>query len=414
MRCWWNATAVRCSWRCESPSSSNRAVAPWSRPAVLPVLQVKVCSRVDELDPHQWNALVEDANPFLDHAFLRAMEQQGCVGERFGWLPRHLAILEDGRLVAAMPLYEKHNSYGEFVFDHSWAQAWERSGRRYFPKLVSAIPYTPATGQRLLCDPHRPQLREVLIQTALELAQQTGCSGVHWLFPPTAEQQLLEQSGMQARHDCQFHWHNAGYADFEAFLETLNARKRKSIRQQRRKVRDARVTFRLLDGHTATTEDWARFTEFYNTTFLSKWGMPTFNQPFFEQIGRELPDRVLLVLADLDGECIAGALMYLSHTTLYGRHWGCTREVDQLHFETCYYQGLEFAIARGLQGFEPGAQGRHKIARGFLPVRTTSAHWVADPVFREPVARFCAEEREAVAENIAELLRQSPYRQTES
>lgn len=377
-------------------------------------MKIRVHERIDQIAAAAWNRLLRDNNPFLRHEFLLALERHDCVGERFGWLPRHIAVYDGRELIGAMPLYEKENSYGEFVFDHAWADAYRHAGLNYFPKLVSAIPYTPATGQRLLARPDRAaEVWPLLLSTALELSRQTGASGFHCLFPAWEEQDFLEGNGLISRHDCQFHWQNRGYADFDAFLGQLTARKRKKIRHERRKVERSGVVLRRLDGHTASERDWQHFSRFYNHTFAEKWGIATFNYPFFLDVARQLPDQVLLVLADRDGECIAGSLMYHSDTTLYGRHWGSVEQVDSLHFEACYYQGIEFCIEHGLKLFEPGAQGEHKIARGFLPVLTRSSHWLVDEHFRGPVAAFARHERKAIADYMRQLEQSDPYRKEE-
>ncbi len=338
------------------------------------------------------------------------MEQHDCVGATFGWLPRHIAIYEAETLVAAMPLYEKHNSYGEFVFDNAWADAYQRAGLRYFPKLVSAIPYTPATGQRLLAAKgHEDTCWPVLLQTAQHLAESIDASSFHCLFQTAGEHQYTSQS-LMTRHDCQFHWFNRGYRHFDDFLATLTSKKRKNIRQERRRVQQQNISFRILDGHSATTTDWANFSVFYQRTFDNKWGMATFNQGFFEAVGRTMPDSIVLVLADRDDECIAGALMYRSDSTLYGRHWGCTTEIDLLHFETCYYQGIDYCIREGLDRFEPGAQGEHKVARGFVPVRTRSSHFLRDDLYRDAIAQFCAREHSAIESYIADINNALPYK----
>lgn len=367
---------------------------------------------MDEIPASAWNALIRNHHPLVCHEFLSAMERHHCVGESFGWLPRHIGIYEGQRLVGAMPLYEKHNSFGEFVFDHSWAKAYEQMGMRYFPKLVSAIPYTPATGQRLISEQGRDQeVFPLLRDTILQLSGQTGASSFHCLFPCRNEHVFLEQSQFFTRHDCQFHWHNRGYQDFDDFLSRLTSRKRKKIRQERSRVDDARIRLRVLDGHTANEKDWRDFTRFYNHTFEEKWGVAVFNQPFFQEVARKIPDQVVLVLADLNEECIAGALMYRSDTTLYGRHWGCIRYVDSLHFEVCYYQGIEYCIRHGLQSFEPGAQGEHKISRGFIPTLTRSSHWVADEKLKKPIEDFTRRERRAVHAYMQQLQTMLPYRQ---
>ncbi len=374
-------------------------------------MKAEIHTSIDEIEPQQWNRLVEDGNPLIRHEFLAAMEHHGCVGEHFGWLPRHIALYDAGELVAAMPLYEKHNSYGEFVFDHQWESAWQRSGRSYFPKLVSAVPYTPATGQRMLFSPGDQAGQKMLADTAVALAGSISASGVHILFPTQSQQQQLGSLGWLSRRDVQFHWHNHEYADFDDFLSRLTARKRKMIRKEREAVARSGVTLRQLDGHSASHADWQDFTRFYEKTFDEKWGLATFNLDFFEEVAQQLPDNIILVLADFGGECIAGSLMYCSDTTLYGRHWGCIEQIDRLHFEACYYQGIEFCIRRGLASFEPGAQGEHKIPRGFLPVTTTSAHWINDDQFREPLRQWTRHEQAAVAAYQDELHLRSPYRE---
>jgi len=375
-------------------------------------MQIKVLDNLDQVDAQQWNALVQDRNPFMQHAFLTALERHACVGAAFGWLPRHLVIYNDEQdLVGAMPLYEKYNSYGEFVFDHAWAEAYQRHGLDYFPKLVSSIPYTPASGQRLLAKPkQQAEIFPLLLAAAMELAQTLEASGVHWLFALASEQDWLEQQGLVARHDCQFHWRNFGYDSFDDFLKTLATKKRKNIRQERRKVRDSGVQLRLLNGHTATAKDWSDFAYFYQHTFESKWGIPTLNEGFFREVAQQLPDQVILVLADREESCIAGSLMFCSDTHLYGRHWGCTEYFDSLHFEACYYQGIEYCIQQGLHVFEPGAQGEHKVPRGFIPTLTRSSHWLLEEAFRQPVRQHTRHEQRAVARYINAAWEHLPYR----
>ena len=375
-------------------------------------MKISIHERIEQIPADQWNRLVLNNHPFLRHEFLHAMERHGCVGEHFGWLPRHIGVYADDRLVAAMPLYEKLNSYGEFVFDHAWADAYRRNGLAYFPKLVSAIPYTPATGQRLLCEPQRKdEFYPVLLHSALQLAERLGASGFHCLFPSLQEQQFMAREQLLTRSDCQFHWQNTGYREFDEFLADLTAKKRKNIRQERRRVQDSGVVLRRLDGHTASPRDWQDFTRFYNRTFEEKWGIATFNYEFFRDVANRLPEQILLVLADLNGECIAGSLMYHSDTTLYGRHWGCTRQVDSLHFEACYYQGIDFCIARGLSRFEPGAQGEHKIPRGFRPTLTRSSHWIADERFRQAISAYVLHEQDALRQYMQELEQSLPFKQ---
>ena len=370
-------------------------------------------SSLSEVAAEQWDGLIRDGHPMLSHGFLLAMEQHACLTEASGWHPRYLLLEQSQRLVAAMPLFEKHNSWGEFVFDQAWAEAYARYGEAYYPKLVAAIPFSPVFGQKLLIEAGREkELYPQLMEAALQVARQLQVSSVHILFPLPEEQQYFEQQGWIARHDCQYHWENQNYASFDEFLGKLIHKKRKNIRQQRRKVAEAGIRFRQLDGNTASTEDWRQFTVFYDSTYERKWGAPIFNQAFFEAVAGALGERMILVLAEREGVAIAGALMYRSDNILYGRHWGCVEYHDGLHFETCYYRGIEYCIEHGIRIFEPGAQGEHKIARGFAPVRTHSAHWLQDERFRPAVEQFCSEERRAVAQYIEQAQRHSPYKQS--
>lgn len=374
-------------------------------------MKIVIHTCIADIPAESWNALVQDNNPFLRHEFLFALEQHQCVSQAFGWLPRHIALYEDDCLVAAMPLYEKYNSYGEFVFDHAWADAYRQAGLDYFPKLVSSIPYTPASGQRLLVQPERfSQLAPVLLKTALELAEQQSYSGLHLLFPIEEQQDWLQQQGLFARHDCQFHWHNQNYQCFDDFLATLTAKKRKNIRQERKRVEKSGVQLRVLSGVTATETDWDHFALFYVKTFEEKWGTPTLNAGFFKQVAQALPEQIVLVLADKKDQCIAGSLMFCSDTTLYGRHWGCTEYIDKLHFEACYYQGIEYCIRHQLRIFEPGAQGEHKVARGFVPTLTRSSHWLVANPFQQAIERYAQHEQAAIADYMQSCRQHLPYK----
>lgn len=375
-------------------------------------MRIEILSSLTQVNARAWNALVPDNNPFMRHEFLVALEQNGCVGESFGWLPYHIVVYEQAVLVAAQPLYLKNNSYGEFVFDQMWAQSYHHYKLRYFPKLVTAVPYTPAMGQRLLVQTGREtELYSVLLSATLQLAEELEASTFHCLFPPQAQQEWLSTQGLVTRHDCQFHWPNLGYQTFEDFLATLQPKKRKNIRQERRKVQDAHIHLRVLDGHTASTTDWEHFAHFYERTFEEKWGVPTLNLGFFKQVAETLPDQVVLVLADKGNECIAGALMFSSDTRLYGRHWGCTEYIDSLHFEACYYQGIEYCIQKGLKVFEPGAQGEHKVPRGFIPTRTQSSHWIAHSGMYQAIKRHTQQEQKAIAQYMSEVWEHVPYRE---
>ncbi|HHJ13904.1 MAG TPA: N-acetyltransferase [Gammaproteobacteria bacterium] len=368
---------------------------------------------IDQVTPAQWNALAGKDDPFLRFEFLNALEKTACVGKHWGWLPRHLAAFdEDGRLVGAAPMYEKHNSYGEFVFDGAWADAWERAGGCWHPKAVVAIPYTPAPGRRLLVRPGADgqDIASGLIERARSFSAQTGYSSLHWLFPTPADAGRLRQAGFLMRLGCQFHWRNAGYRDFEDFLAGFTARKRKKVRRERRQVAEQGIELHTLHGHEASEEDIRLMHDFYRITFDRKWGYATLTKDFFRAIARDMGEQLVCFLARRRGRPLAGAICFRSDDTLYGRHWGCYEEIPGLHFETCYYQGIEYCIRHGLRHFQPGAQGEHKISRGFLPTQTWSAHWIGDPGFRALVARFLEQETPAMREYIAELATRSPFR----
>jgi len=368
---------------------------------------------IEAIPQQAWNRLNGPDTPFLRHEFLAAMERHGCLGADFGWLPRHLALRDTkGELVAAAPCYLKFNSYGEFVFDWSWASAYQRLGLPYYPKLVVASPYTPATGPRILVaeGPRKNEQVAALIRGSLQVAQQLGVSSLHWLFTSDTETNALKRQGHMRRIGCQFHWDNRGYEDFDHFLSTFSSAKRKQVRRERRRVAEAGIRFRLLSGHEVSDREWATFHQLYCDTFDKRGGIPTLSLGFFREIGRTLPDHCLLVLAYHRGEIVAAAFDLVGARSLYGRHWGCFSDFHSLHFETCYYQGLEFCIQRGLSRFEPGAQGEHKISRGFLPTPTWSAHWIADKRLREAVDHFLKRERDGMRDYLSQMHERSPYK----
>lgn len=391
-------------------------------------MQLRCFHHIRDINQQAWNALVADNNPFLRHEFLQALEDYQCVSAAFGWYPQHVAVYDEGRLIAAMPLYVKTNSYGEFVFDQAWSQAWQSVGLHYFPKWVSAIPYAPVTGQRFLivADQDANKIRALLVKYLQQMALEQGISGWHILFAehyaqndaqsdaegmykPNDQAWLSAQADWLIRHDCHFHWFNRGYQTFDDFLAQLKPKKRKNIKQERRKVEEAGVTFRRLNGHTASEQDWTDFSRFYQKTFAEKHSLATLSQGFFQAVAQALPDQVLLVMADKGGCCIAGSLMFVSDSVLFGRHWGCVEEVNSLHFEACYYQGIEFAIEQGLQRFEPGAGGEHKIARGFEPVITQSAHWLAQNPFEQGIAQFLVDEKRIIEDYYQDCVLHSPF-----
>ena len=369
--------------------------------------QIEIVSSLAEVDARAWDELA-GPQPFVRHAFLYGLETTGCVGGDTGWLPRHLLLKREGALVGALPLYLRYDSYGEFVFDFAWADAYSRAGGHYYPKLLTAIPFTPVPGKRLLAQSDDD--RFFLIDAALAFAKQLGVSSWHCLFPLEADARLLEARGLMPRQGVQFHWQNAGYASFDDFLATMNHDKRKKIKQERRRVRDAGVSFVRRVGAEITEADWHFFFACYQRTYRTHHSPPYMNLEFFLNIAQHLRDQLLLVIGYLEGEPISVALNLLDGERLYGRYWGATQFVSGLHFETCYYQALEFAIAGGFQVFEGGAQGEHKLARGLLPVNTLSYHWLADTEFARAVGHFLTRETHGVAQYVDELKESSPFR----
>lgn len=352
--------------------------------------------------------MLAGSQPFVRHEFLHALERTGCVGGRSGWLPQHLLLRRDGQLRAALPLYIKHHSYGEYVFDWAWADAYARHGLRYYPKLLTAIPFTPVTGARLLGGTAGE--RGQLIAAAIELAKGLGASSWHCLFPQEVETREIASHGLLLRTGVQFHWNNSAYASFDDFLASMSHDKRKKIKQERRRVRDAGVVFEQRVGAEITEADWAFFERCYRGTYQAHHSTPYLNLEFFLELGRLLGEHVLLVIGRCEGEPIAAALNIFDGTAMYGRYWGATEFVSGLHFETCYYQAIDFCIARGLSRFEGGAQGEHKLARGLLPVRTYSAHWLGHPEFSQAVERFLEQETRGVAGYIDELSESNPFK----
>ena len=377
----------------------------------------RTLSRIAEIDAASWDALRGAGNPFVSHAFLDALEESGCCSADTGWLPQHVVVEDEaGRLVAAMPLYLKSHSQGEYVFDHGWADAFERAGGRYYPKLQCSAPFTPVTGARLLTAPDRDaaHARLLLISAAMQVAERLGVSSLHVTFPTEAEWRALGEAGFLRRTGEQFHWRNRGYACFDDFLATLNARKRKTIRRERAGVRAAGIDIEALSGDALRPAHWDAFYRFYIDTGQRKWGAPYLNRAFFALLHERLADRVALMMCRRDGRYIAGALNLIGENALFGRHWGCVERHDFLHFEACYYRAIDFAIERGLEWVEAGAQGPHKVQRGYLPRRTYSAHWIADPRFRDAVADYLDRERDHVDWEIEAVEREfSPYRKAD-
>ncbi|MES2834465.1 MAG: GNAT family N-acetyltransferase [Pseudomonadota bacterium] len=361
-----------------------------------------------------WDACAAPTgDPFVSYDFLHACEASGSAAPRQGWAPRHLSLWDtEGQVLGVMPLYLKGNSQGEYVFDHSWADAYEKAGGRYYPKLLGAVPFTPATGPRFLTHPDGDPatVRVALLQGALTLVERLGVSSLHVNFPIEPEWRAMGEAGLLRRQDIQYVWRNDGYQTFDDFLTALSSNRRKTIRRERREAQ-AGLDIRVLTGADITEAHWDAFFAFYMDTGSRKWGRPYLTRDFFSRVGATMADRIALVMAFRDGQPIAGALNFIGRDALYGRQWGALDEVPFLHFELCYYQAIEFAISRGLSRVEAGAQGDHKIARGYLPSPVYSAHHIADPALREPVARYLDSERPAIEAEIAAMTADlSPFR----
>ncbi len=371
-------------------------------------ITARIAPGVASIAAADWDACAGDANPFLSHAFLSALEESGSVGPGTGWQPLAVVIDgADGRPAAIAPAYAKGHSQGEYVFDHAWADAWERAGGRYYPKLQVAAPFTPVPGPRLLL---RDQALAPALIGALEaVTVNNGLSSAHATFVTPAQVPLFEAAGWLVREGTQFHWRNEGYGDFEDFLAALSSRKRKAIRKERATAQTG-LTIRHLTGAEITDAQWDAFWIFYQDTGSRKWGQPYLTREFFSLAGELMADRLLLILAERDGVPIAGALNWIGADTLYGRYWGCTQDVPFLHFELCYYQAIDAAIARGLRTVEAGAQGEHKLARGYGPVPTWSAHYIPDPNFRRAVADYLTRERAGVEADQRALAAFAPFR----
>ena len=378
---------------------------------------VKVHRRIAEIGRDAWDACAGNpahaGDPFLRFDFLQALEEANCAVERTGWGPQHLAVEDEaGEVAAVMPLYLKSHSQGEYIFDHAWADAYERAGGRYYPKLLCAVPFTPVTGARLLARPdvEPDAARRHLVGGALALCEDYGCSSFSVNFPTEAEWRWMGEQGLGRREGQQYHWENAGYASFEDFLGALSSGRRKTIRRERREAQAA-VEILPLTGADLKEEHWDAFFGFYMDTGARKWGRPYLTRRFFSLLGERLADRVLLILARRGGRWVAGALNLIGDEALFGRHWGCVEDIAFLHFELCYYQAIDWAIAHRLPRVEAGAQGQHKIARGYLPRPVYSAHYIADPALRGPVEDFLRRERAGVEADIEWLAEEySPFR----
>lgn len=376
----------------------------------------KIVQSLAEIPAAQWDACAGDGNPFMSHAFLNALEESGCVGRSTGWGPVHLVIEdEDGSLRGCVPLYMKSHSQGEYIFDYGWSDAYERAGGRYYPKLLSAAPFTPATGPRLLARPGPDQedTLDRLTAALIGACDHLDIATVSINFPTEAEWLRLADASFLQRTDQQFHWYNRDYQCFDDFLGELSSRKRKTIRRERRAALESDVEIEILSGSDLREEHWDAFYRFYIDTGSRKWGRPYLNREFFSLINERMPEKIVLMMCKRQGRYIAGALNFVGTEAIYGRHWGCVEDHRFLHFEVCYYQAIDYAIAHGLQRVEAGAQGPHKIARGYMPTLIYSAHFIRDPGFRSAVSDYLDRERREVDSNIDYLSDRAPFRRGE-
>ena len=403
----------------DAGEAAETGAAPEGTPENAPIeapVEAHILGSITQVDAAAWDRCAGADNPFVRHAFLAALEESGSSTAETGWHPRHIVLkTADGAILGAVPMYLKSHSHGEYVFDHGWADAFERAGGRYYPKLQVSVPFTPVTGPRLLA-PAGPQgdvdaVQTALLSTCIGVCDQAGVSSLHVTFPTEDEFALMGEAGLLQRTGIQFHWLNEGYGSFDEFLAGLASRKRKQIRKERQAVAEAGLTIEVLTGREIEERHWDAFYAFYRTTGGRKWGVPYLTRPFFSLLGEGMADAVVLVMVARDGRPVAGALNLAGSDTLYGRNWGCVEEHRFLHFEACYYRAIDYAIAHGLKRVEAGAQGPHKLARGYLPVPTYSAHWVADQGLRDAVAHYLDHETREIDREIAVLERHGPFRQ---
>ena len=383
-------------------------------------MHCKIHSSIAEISPKLWDRLFDSENPFVQHAFLLAMEDSGCVNAATGWQPRHLILMEDDKPLAAMPLYEKTDSYGEFVFDWGWAEAYQRYGLNYYPKLVTAVPFSPVAGPRIGVAPGAEPAKvfPALLNALHQLAEQHQYSSWHLLFPGKRLQEALlelkEEGAFLHREAVQFHWYNRDYREFDDFLATLRSSRRKNVKRERRKVAEQGISLQRKTGTDITDEEWRGFFECYMETYRKRSGHDGYlNREFFDQLRDSMASQLMLVVARHDGEIVAWSLFLFDHRRLYGRYWGALRDFSCLHFETCFYQGIEFCIENGLQEFDPGTQGEHKLMRGFEPLKSASYHWIADNRFRSAIADFLQHEKRGTEQYKQQAETFLPYKKIE-
>ena len=374
-------------------------------------MYLEPCRDIHNIEAAIWDSLNPDDNPFTSHAFLAALEASGSVGPETGWDVFHLILYDDDKTIRAiMPAYVKSHSYGEYIFDHSWAHGYERAGGQYYPKLLSAVPFTPVPGGRILCKADDEEAKRALIDGAAQLTEKLSLSSMHVNFISAEDKDSFAASQWQIREGIQFHWHNQDYQHFDDFLGALSSRKRKNIRKERASLAAHNIQFLRLSGDDITAAHWDYFYEFYLATIEKKWGGAYLTRGFFDEIGRTMADKIVLILAQKDRQIVAGALNLINQTCLFGRNWGSLVDIPNLHFETCYYQAIDHAIEHGLSRVEAGAQGMHKVQRGYLPVRTYSAHHICHDGFRDAISRFLQSEQRAITAECEQIMQESPYR----
>ncbi|WP_339338964.1 GNAT family N-acetyltransferase [uncultured Oceanicoccus sp.] len=382
------------------------------------LMPVSFIDSITAIDSAQWNAVTGIDYPFTRYEFLHALEVSKATDRETGWQPQHALVYDGEQLIAVMPMYLKYHSYGEYVFDWSWADAYQRHNLAYYPKMLSAIPFTPATGPRLCIKPgHDAEaIHLALADALLAHAYRVDASSIHILFPATEAKERFKQSGFKPRRGSQYHWLNQNFASFDDFLNSFSSRKRKNVKKERRRIEQQNLQLDVIEGADISPEIWQRFYYFYQLTYAKRSGHGGYlNQAFFELIAATMAEHIVLVLAydhNKGGEAIAGALNFKDSTTLYGRYWGCMVEYDYLHFEACYYQGIEYCIANNLQRFDPGAQGEHKIQRGFTPIETWSNHWIANPDFAAAINQFIDQDNQSMKEYIAQASAMLPFKKT--
>ena len=371
-------------------------------------------TKIGSIHSTEWNTLNVTDFPFSEHAFISSLEESDCVSIDSGWLPSHITLWEKQKLQGAICLYEKNNSFGEYIFDWAWARAYEKKAINYYPKLVSAIPFTPATGKKLLFREYKNYsiVQKKLINEAINRMRERSCSSLHFLFIEQEEVSIFEKMGFLIRYSYQFHWRNCNYNSFEDFLKTLKRKRRKEILRERNQIKQQMIKVKIFEGDDILPEQIYIMYKFYLSTIYKKWGQSYLSKEFFNLIYKKMANRLLLILAyDKEGDCVAGSINFLKGDNLYGRYWGCKRNYKSLHFELCYYQPIEYCISKGIKLFEAGAQGDHKIQRGFLPEITYSAHWLENEEFRFYISKFLVEEREAICKGFKEFMPHSPYKE---